>query len=332
MMNLRTLGVLIFSLLALGAVGAGGAGEKPVLDVPSIQVSNLQDELTIWFDSLAENHYEKLIMGSIKPITLEYSASGSAFSRWVEDEAIAASSRSSVIKLKNMSALEGVRPDFREVYGSAFSSASAPYLLEGRYFPEPDNVRLELRLTDGQQGTLVKNGTISLRISRNKIPSYASLNADNQKRAQDLIAQFKDAPQADALRVRVSPHRGENATYRLGEYLTLNLALSRDAHVRMYHINVKGEIMMIFPNRLRPSDEVRQGDLIRIPDEKTYGAFAFKMEEPLGTEVIHVVASTEPFPRDERSFEPLGTDTSIIPKAGKRGQFAEATTAYTIIP
>lgn len=331
-MNIRILPCVILLAFFVQGLGAGGASDTAHLANPSIAVVNLQDDLTIWFDSLADNHYEKIMVASIKPITLEYSSTGSAFSRWVEDEAIAGSSRSSVIRLKNMSALEGVQPDFRDTYGSAFSSLSAPYLLEGRYFPEGDSVRIELRLTDGQQGTLVKNGAISLRIDKKKIPASATLNSANYVRAQDLLAKLTEQQPSQGLRVRVSPHRGENATYRIGEFLKLNLALSEDAHVRIYHINVHGEIMMIFPNQLRPSDEVRKGDLVQVPDDAAVGSFAFKMEAPLGTELIRVIASTEPFLEDEQSFVPLGTNPDILPKARGRGQFAEASTSYTIIP
>jgi len=142
------------------------------------------------------------------------------------------------------------------------------------------------------------------------------------------------------LRVAVSTDRGKGAVYREGEKMRIFVSVSRNAYLKVYHVDSGGKVQLIWPNRFGSGDGfARAGAAIQIPAN---GApFSFVMTPPFGTEFIKVVAATKPFADIEGDFFDLGAagqearaiisrGLSVSPEGERDAYQAEATASYVI--
>ena len=124
--------------------------------------------------------------------------------------------------------------------------------------------------------------------------------------------------------VSLSTDRGPGATYRNGEIMTLFFTSSKDAYLKLYHIDANGVAQLIWPNRFGGSGRVVAGEPLSFPGPGD--SFRFIISPPYGTEYIKAIASTVPFATREADFTDLSGDAR---QAITRGISIVSTTALT---
>ncbi len=321
---IRTFRAPLLCILSLGIAAAACAEDADSL---------LAGEL----DRMASAHYLPTVTATFGTFTYAYDGLPSPFARWLEDRLADAAARSTRVRLLNCSAAAAMDPAFRKVYEGVFKSKDIGALLHGRYFDEGNVVRARLELTGLSDGILI--GSAELRIPKGSIP--AGIAIDPSKAAQILAESIGGliTEPAGELKVSVSTDKGAGAVYREGELMTVLVTATRDAWIKVYHIDSTGKAQLVWPNGFGGSGRIAAGQVLGIPSE---GApFAFKMTQPYGTEFLKVVASTDPFTSREGDFIDLPGEArsaisrgiEIVPgRLSTKPERAEATTSYLIMP
>ena len=256
------------------------------------------------------------------------------FSRYLQDQLSEAVLESPLFDLVVLNALDNLDPAFEKAFGSVFKAEQASALIRGNYTEVTGQVVVDLEVISLTDGTLI--GKKKVMIDKTLIPAREALLPDNYGKALAVgqaIADVLPAQPAD-FSVKVSTNRGNGGVYRDGEELTISFFSSRDAYVKLYHIDVNGATKLIFPNQYHKDNFIRAGTMTVIPDQSY--TFRFVLGPPFGTEYIKVIASTEPFTEVETSFEGLGPASRGLLTRGltvtsKRGSTAEALLSYTIM-
>lgn len=295
-------------------------------------------------DKLAETHYEDQLQAAFGTFTYEYSELATPFSRWLEDELTRSVPQSKRVRLFNRAAASAMDPAFRTMYADFFASNQVDALLSGRYFSESGGVRVRFDLTSLRNGNLIGSGEILFRADELSRSAPVVPDQSVAARAKELTGLVGGtgrtaADRLDALSVSLSTERGPGGAYRNGESLRVFATVNQDAYLRLYHIDVRGQTQLIWPNRFGGGDGLlKAGASVAIPGPAD--PFDFKLGAPYGTEFIKTVASTEPFPSSEADFQDLGTDPrSIITRGislaarsdGTEPRRAEALASYVIL-
>jgi len=289
-------------------------------------------------DAAASSYYLPSVRAVFGTFTYEYSDLPTPFSRWVEDRLLLASSGSSRVRMLNRNAAAALDPVLKASFGKFIEETGAEALLSGRFFVEGDAVRVRFELTELSSGTLIGAG--DWKVASSAIPAYASVRpaTGTVERAKELSSLSASLP--GGLKVSVSTNRGSGAAYRVGESLAVLVGVTKDAFVRVYHVDSAGQIQLIWPNRFGGGDgRVRAGETVKLPPDSN-APFAFVMEPPYGTEFIKVVASTVPFSEAQSDFRDLGTSASATMTRGlsvtdgtsTKTEFAESLASYYIGP
>ncbi len=208
-------------------------------------------------------------------------------------------------------------------------------ILSGRFFDAGLNVELFLELTGIETGTII--GSADIIIPKSIIPTNISLLPDNYKDALAVLNELSDIQkdEDENLIVKAWTKRGNGGTYVEGEELRIHFYANQDCYIKMYHIDVNGNMQLIFPNQYHQGNMIKKNTIYTIPDD-SYG-FAFTLGAPFGTEFIKIIASTEQFADVEDSFKDLGKVSgkaiqkglSVLPREDK---IKEQILSYTIIP
>jgi hypothetical protein len=298
-------------------------------------------ELPAAMDRMASSYCYPTVSAAFGSFTYEYTELSSPFARWLEDRLADGAAHSKTVRLVNSSAAAAMDPAFKAVYGDLFKAHDIGALLHGEYFDEGDSVRIRMELTGLSDGVLI--GAAEFKLPRTAVPRGIGVVPDAAAAAasSSLETIVTRPGEGDAgLRVAVSTDRGKEAVYREGEKMRIFVSVSRNAYLKVYHVDSGGRVQLIWPNRYGRGDGFAPaGAAIQIPAD---GApFAFAMTPPFGTEFIKVVASTRPFADIEGDFSDLGAagqeartvisrGLSISPE-GERDAFqAEATASYVI--
>lgn len=83
-----------------------------------------------------------------------------------------------------------------------------------------------------------------------------------------------------------------DARYSHGEQMSVKFKSERDAHVYLLYHQTDGSVVMIFPNKAQPSNQVKAKEEISIP--KQGDNFRFRVTAPYGEEAMQVIASAKP--------------------------------------
>ncbi len=205
-------------------------------------------------------------------------------------------------------------------------------LLLGNYYDTGTDVSIYLKLIEVETGTIIASEEMI--ILKNNIS--ASIIPDNYSDALYIINEItniSDTSNEDLI-VKAWIERGNGATYVDGEDLIINFFSSTDCYIKVYHIDVDGQVQLIFPNNYYLDNYIIEGEIYRITD--TQYPFTFNLGYPFGTEFIKVIASTIQFADIEESFTDIGVVTRGLLERGltveqREGQITELLLNYTII-
>lgn len=102
----------------------------------------------------------------------------------------------------------------------------------------------------------------------------------------------------------------------------------------------RGDVQLVFPNPYHRDPHLEAGRVVTIPEGDE---FTFEVDEPVGTERIKAVASSEPFAETEAPFRTLARTsrgmegvrairTRGLRVKSARAALAEATCVYSVVP
>ena len=85
----------------------------------------------------------------------------------------------------------------------------------------------------------------------------------------------------------------------------------------MLNLDTQGSMRILFPNQYFQNNFIKAGQVIKIPDEKMGQKFELEFGEPVGEEVVKVIASIQPL-----KLEDLGLSKSDLGYFGPKGLIA----------
>jgi hypothetical protein len=83
-----------------------------------------------------------------------------------------------------------------------------------------------------------------------------------------------------------------DATYRIGEPVTISVRPERDAHITVINIGTSGRATVLFPNTIQPDSRVRAGQTISLGAPGA--GYNIVPQGPAGVELVQVIATTRP--------------------------------------
>ncbi|HCX96370.1 MAG TPA: hypothetical protein DHU26_05235, partial [Spirochaetaceae bacterium] len=237
-------------------------------------------------------------------------------------------------------------PAIRALYGDFFGTDRADSILYGKYAQDDRGVLVTMTLTDLSTGGLISETRYAVPASA--IPSNVNVQP-SVKMVQTAAALSQLFPAAGAggqvgsgqqgpaqdFVVTLSTDRGQGAVYRDGERLTLLVTSSKDAYLKIYHVDVNGVAQLIWPNRFGGSGKIKAGEALKFPGLND--KFQYVLGRPYGTEYIKAVASMKPFATMEADFSDLqGSAVAAISRGltvvSSDTTRAEALVVYEILP
>jgi hypothetical protein len=301
-------------------------------------------------DSLLSPSLSKLYADKTKPLVVcfgsfTYADKGlsSEFSRYLESAVALALQKNRQFELFARDKLEGILETQQLNLSDIFSEKdpvrignlkSIKAMLAGRFFDAGKDLEVFLEMIAVETGTV--SGSAKVVIPKTLIPRNVSLLPDNYNDAVAVLNELKkiDPNENRNLMVKAWTKRGNGGTYIDGEELVIHFYANSDCYIKIYHIDVNGDMKLIFPNQYHDNNEIKKNVIYSIPDE-SYG-FAFKLGKPFGTEFIKIIASTKQFKDIEESFSSLGKSSKDLITRGlsvqqREAKITEVMLSYTIL-
>jgi len=85
----------------------------------------------------------------------------------------------------------------------------------------------------------------------------------------------------------------KDKTYAVGENVLILFQVNRDAYVTVLDLGTSGKLTRLFPNQFHKDSRVKANEIYTIPAEGD--PFKYTVGEPVGTEMLKLIASTKPF-------------------------------------
>jgi hypothetical protein len=114
------------------------------------------------------------------------------------------------------------------------------------------------------------------------------------------IAALKSTRHDIAITVRADR---PDATYRIGDPLSVRIEASADASLIILSIGGSGKVSVLVPNSVDRTMRVQGNRMIEVPASN--GPYAIRVQGPVGLELIKVIGTTEP-------IEPPGGNTALL--------------------
>lgn len=330
--------LLIALLLALFLAESASA---QVFTTEDAMVSAMAQE----FQAMVKKEGLIVVRTALKGIRLEGTEVSGPITPWLEkrvSDAILLNSREQVrLEYIDLGLFQKADPDFVKQNPKMFADFDA--YLYGEYRKKGQDLMLTIDLLS--KSDLHTLGRFRVTLSSKILPD---LSVEPVNLAQTLVTskaldnQIASPAKTvligsdNPLKVSVTSSRGNGSSFSDGETLVVVVSATKDAYLKLYHIDVNGQVQLIFPNRFQKNNFVKGGTVVQFP---TPGAgFKFQLHAPFGTEFIKAVASTVPFESTEADFEELGSVGSGILARGLtvaaedlvKAETAEAKMNYSI--
>ncbi|HOV14086.1 MAG TPA: DUF4384 domain-containing protein, partial [Spirochaetota bacterium] len=211
--------------------------------------------------------------------------------------------------------------------------------VSGSYWDlDKDNIEVKIKIydIDKKEKIIDEMFTIKKNVFGNKMKFIPDNIDDFEKKYSDMANIFQN----EEFNIRIWPNKGDNATYKDGEYLIPYFISNKDCYVRVYLIGADGNAMMVFPNFYNKNNFIQKNKIYKIGDPK-FSSFLIELTKPYGCEMLVAVASSTEF-QDKINFEkdvPIYDEKinlkGVIVKGvnGKENKsVTQASATYTIIP
>jgi hypothetical protein len=239
-------------------------------------------------DALIKNAVDSLVAGraaaqevSIAPLTVGDTEAVSELSAFLNGKIRLFAANNSLYR---------VVPETR-----ALTVRTSKAVLTGEYQIKGSKVAVTLRLEAEIDGKRLKTASFDLAASELKTMGIDILPANykTQKDAENGDALFVDAGTANPFALKIFGNNEDRAYYD-GDRLRLTLVAEKNCYFKVYHIDVRGSMKLIYPNSLDTNNRLEAGIERTIPENTE-----FVLEAPYGEETILAVAAETPFENSE---------------------------------
>jgi hypothetical protein len=195
------------------------------------------------------------------------------------------------------------------------------FLIKGSYRRTGDAVVITLSLVLELDGAVLDSSSFNISIAELEALDLKilPLNRETEEEARDYYELFEPPipwPEPSAVPAFFAdawPNE-DSRTYFNGDKMTIGLYANRDCYVKVYHIDVKGQLQLIYPNRV-DTDNSLKADTERMIPEKS----SFVLGEPYGEETIYAVFSNRQFENLEKEIQyPVPVERSALSRAASR--------------
>jgi hypothetical protein len=118
-------------------------------------------------------------------------------------------------------------------------------------------------------------------------------------------------------------------TYYDGEELLVTVWADKNCYFKVYHIDVDGQMQMIYPNEYNRDNFLKANTEMIVPRDEV----SFILHEPFGQETIMVTASAEQFTNLDREMTPVRATRETITRVSRGGSLVlnrQNTSAATV--
>lgn len=117
----------------------------------------------------------------------------------------------------------------------------------------------------------------------------AAIGAPPAAAAPAYVPPGASVPTANAFRINLDSEKGGRPTYRIGEFLNMNLSLSSDGTAYCYYEDNARNTARIFPNQFQSNPTLRGNSSVRLPS----GGFKIRFDQPGRERVACIGADRE---------------------------------------
>jgi len=278
----------------------------------------LKNQLSAALHELSTQIPIKPLRVAVWNINYEDTPIGSKFSQYFADALSIALTRSADYEVFDRSDLEmilqekrlsmtGIIDEETKVLPGMLKGVEA--LIHGKYWNEPDQVRMSLFLTSVKTGRL---GAIELILPKLAFPERMKFIPANLDEALQTYKNFGGHEKLDGVRdfkIRVWADKGNGGVYKVGEKVIIYFKANIDCYLKLYHTDSAGNILQLFPNQYIQDNFIKARRVYSIPDETS--DFEFVVQPPFGSEMIKAIASLSPFSIKDKFtnsevFKPMG--------------------------
>jgi hypothetical protein len=131
--------------------------------------------------------------------------------------------------------------------------------------------------------------------------------------------QAQQAQRPAQLRVPVAAWTDRvDATFRIGEPVTISVRPQRDAYITVLNIGSSGRATVLFPNQIQRESRVRSGQALTLGGPGA--GYQIVPQGPAGVEMVHVVATTRPLSLPELNQLAAQPGASPFLSLGRSGE------------
>jgi hypothetical protein len=188
-------------------------------------------------------------------------------------------------------------------------------LIKGVFIQEGKQVRITLQLVNEAGGSILAASDFTFPLSELEKLGIALLpenvNSVEEIKSKEAVITPPAPPTPPPSSAPASPRPSDpqpltitawpNSDTRTdfeGDTMTVQLVASRDCFVKVYHIDTRGKLTLLFPNRYNRDNFLRAGTEYTIPQRPV----SIVVEPPFGMESVWVQASGKPFANVEAEF------------------------------
>lgn len=163
-------------------------------------------------------------------------------------------------------------------------------VVEGDFSPLNTDVQVTLRLVSASDSTVLGSSRFVIpsgELDKRRLSLYpqkdgAVITQAEFDAKQKIIAPFDGRDNAFGFTVKGDDLDG---VYYEGEYMTMRLYAEKNCYFKILHVNVGGNVQVLYPRSPRDDNFIRAGETRRIPDNTR-----FRITPPFGEEYILAAA------------------------------------------
>jgi hypothetical protein len=320
-----------------------GFGLLILLSAGSIFAEGMESLLQAPLDALYGKQNAKPLVVCFNAFTCADQGLASAFSRYLESNLTLALKQCPQFELFARDKLEKILETQQLALSDLVSEKdtvrigqlkSIQAMLSGRFFDTGANVEVFFDLTSVETGAVMTAARTV--IPKSLIPGAIALLPDNYSQAVNMKKDLEKVEPGEkaSFAIKAWTQRGNGGVFLDGEELSIRFLANANCFIKIYHIDVNGDMELIFPNQYQSDNRIVKNKVYIVPDVSS--EFVFKLGKPYGTEFIKVIGSTEQFQTIETSLDSLGQGSKALITRGlsvkqRQARLAETMLSYTIL-
>jgi hypothetical protein len=120
-----------------------------------------------------------------------------------------------------------------------------------------------------------------------------------------------------AFKVQVWMKDKDRRDFKVGEKAQFFVSSDKDCYLIILNLDSQGGMRVLFPNQYFTNNFIKAGRIIKIPDEKMGQKFELEFGEPVGEEVVKVIATQKPLKLEDVGLAKPAALGKVKPNVGK---------------